>query len=396
MTSLPSQFQDYRAILAVLPDDWRDVIREFGLVSSHRDAKIEEPEELMQLLFAHIGCGLPLRQTVAWVATAGGPACSHVTLHRKMRKAAPAFAALVRRLASSKEFASRESWGGYEVVALDGSVVVSPGPTGRGGRLHVALRLADLVVADAEVTTTDGGETLRRFEWAPGQLVVADRGYANPPGIAHVVRSGADVLIRVNRASLPLYGADGLKVDVLGWVRTLQGGAASERDVCVRAGDGGEVIGRMVAKRVPKDRLASARGRARREHGDDADALEMAEWVVLFTTATKQRMTASQIMETYRLRWQVELLFKRWKSLCNLDGLPNYRKDTLVTWLTGKLLLLMCAERMVDAARPAFSPLPNRESIARNIWLNIRTATMEGLVDAVARGRLSAAAVASA
>jgi len=388
-----TRFEDYRAVLAVLPEDWRDVIREFSLVSDHRDAKIEEPEQLMQLMLAHIGCKLPLRQTVEWVAEAGGPTCSHVTLHRKMRKSAPAFAALIRRLADEKVLAPRERWCGYEIIALDGSVVVSPGPTGRGGRLHTALRLADLAVVDAHVTTTDGGETLRRFEWAPGQLVVGDRGYANPPGIAHVVASGADALIRVNRGSLPMYGTDGTKVDVLAWVRALKGGAAMECDVEVRNADGQGIQGRLVAKRAPKERLTAARDRARREHGDDADALEMAEWVVVFTTAAKHRMTPSQVMETYRLRWQVELLFKRWKSLCDLDKLPNYRKDTLVTWLTGKLLLLLCTEKMVNAARPAFSPLPNQEAAARHLWLTLRAATMEGLVHTVARDRVGTAAL---
>ena len=82
-------------------------------------------------------------------------------------------------------------------------------------RIHVVLRLHDLAVRDVLVTGAAEGETLRRFLWMPEQLVIVDRGYSNPPGIARVVDQGAAVLVRVNRGALPLYGEGQRQLDVL-------------------------------------------------------------------------------------------------------------------------------------------------------------------------------------
>jgi hypothetical protein len=69
------------------------------------------------------------------------------------------------------------------------------------------------------------------------------------------------------------------------------------------------------------------------------------------------------------LRWQIELQFKRWKSLCHFDRLPNYRDDTIQSWLTAKLLLGFLLDRIGAAPLPA-APLTGRSSraIAREPW----------------------------
>jgi hypothetical protein len=326
------------------------------LISDHVNARLHEAEDLMHLILLHVGCDLPLRQSVHLMAEAGGVKCSHVTLHRKMRRVGPFLQELIATMADARDVADTETWAGYTPVVIDGSVVVSPGPSSAGGRLHAVLRIADLCVVGAQVTTTDEGETLRRFAWSPGQLIIADRGYANPVGIAHVAREGANILVRVNRGALPLYDPEDEQIDVLRWVRTLNGNGAHHRLAIVRNDHGDDVRGRIIAKRLPADKVDAAKARVRKEVGDDPNALEMAPWLVVFTTAASDRLTDAQVIDLYRLRWQIELLFKRWKSLCDLDKLPNYRKDTLVAWLSAKLLLFLCAERKAALASGELSP----------------------------------------
>ena len=77
------------------------------------------------------------------------------------------------------------------------------------------MRLADLSLVDCLVTDEHVGETLRHFKFKAGQLVLVDRGYANPPGIhSAVVKDGAHVLVRYNFGSLPLYDQHGNVIDV--------------------------------------------------------------------------------------------------------------------------------------------------------------------------------------
>ena len=77
-----------------------------------------------------------------------------------------------------------------------------------------------------------------------------------------------------------------------------------------------------------------------------AKQLEQASYILLFTTAPAGRLSAARAVEAYRLRWQIEPQFKRWKSLCRFDRLPNYRDDTIKSWLTGKLLLGLVVDRI--------------------------------------------------
>jgi len=162
-------------------------------------------------------------------------------------------------------------------------------------RIHAALRLSDLSVVHAHASDVSGAESLRRFQWQEGQLVIGDRGYGNAPGIVWAVQQGADVLVRLNRGALPLVDAHGDSIDVIGWVRRLDDGEIAERIARGRCSvDGQEhtVTGRLVATRLPKAKIEEARKRVRKEQGADLteETLEMAAYLVLFTTAPKARL----------------------------------------------------------------------------------------------------------
>lgn len=358
--------RDWKLLLSLLPPDYERLAVEHGMLKTQwKNAKITSVDDLLRLLFVHGGSDVPLRQTVTLVKEAGGPDISAVVLHKKMRKAAPFLGELIARLCGTSRDVAPELWGGYELLAIDASTVSGPGADGIDARMHTVIRLADLRVVDVKVTGVSDGETLRRFCWLPGQLVIADRGYSNAPGILSAVEQGADVLVRVNRGALPLY-SDGKVIDVLAWLRTLDGHRACERTVTVRHWTGGhlrEVSGRLIGFRLPDAEAAEARERVRSEHGASTtdEMLEAAAYVALFTTVAAARMSAARCVEAYRLRWQIELQFKRWKSLCRFDRLPNYRDDTIRSWLSTKVLLGLLLDKIGSAAAELSPPEPSVE-----------------------------------
>ena len=250
--------------------------------------------------------------------------------------------------------ATPESWAGYEMVSLDASTVSGPGAEGSDVRLHCVLRLHDLRVRDVCVTSASEGETFKNFVWEADTLVIADRGYANAPGIIWVVDHGAAVLVRVNRGALPLSSPSGKAIDALAWCRSLQDNVPHERPAVVVHGKGKaerKVEGRLIGFHLPPEQAHAARERVRREEGPavSKEKLDAAEYVILFTTTPASRMSADRCVDAYRLRWQVELQFKRWKSLCHFDKLPNYRDDTMLSWVTAKLLLGLLLDRVAAA-----------------------------------------------
>ena len=214
-------------------------------------------------------------------------------------------------------------------------------------------------------------------------MALGDRGYANPPGIASVVEQGGDVLVRVNRTALPMYASNGQRVDVMAWLRSLKGYMPREQAVTVVSGDT-EVHGRLIAVRLPEAQAQKVLAWVRRELGNKASEadLEAAHYVVLFTTVRVERMSTAMCLELYRLRWQVELTFKRWKSLCHFDKVPNYRDDTILSWLSAKLLLAVLMQRMATGASPLF-PRSRKKNNSNAVVL----AAVEGRQHSVARHR---------
>ena len=359
MTAAPSYSdEDWQAVLAHFPVETERLAHEHKVINVQwPNAKVHDAATLLRFILLHVGADIPLRQTVTLIAEAGGPSLAPVWLHKRMRRAQPYLAALVElMIADVVADATPESWAGYEMVSVDATTVSGPGAEGSDVRLHCVLRLHDLRVRDVCVTSASEGETFRNFVWEADTLVIADRGYANALGIFWVVDQGAAVLVRVNRGSLPLTALSGKTIDVLAWCRGLKGNVPHEQRAVVAQAKGKgreerKLEGRLIGIHLPQDAARAARERTRREDGPavTAEKLEASEYVVLFTTAPASRMSAERCVGAYRLRWQVELQFKRWKSLCHFDKLPNYRDDTMLAWVTAKLLLGLLLDRVAAA-----------------------------------------------
>jgi len=340
----------WQTIAQFLPPEYEALAAEHQQVETKfGNAKIRDATTLLRFILLHVGADLPLRQTVAVMAEAGGPRLSPMRLHKKMARAAPYLRALVERMVDWPTEGASERWGGYVLSAVDATVVCGPGAFTTDARIHTKLRVADVSLASVEVTDETGGETFCRFAWEPGELAVGDRAYFTPRGIQHVLDAEADVLVRYRLDGVPLQDADGEVLDVLDAVAHLEVGETLDIDVKAELPDR-LAPGRLVAYRLPHDAVERARERMRREKRSELSprVFEAAKYVLLFTTAARSRLDANRCLQAYRLRWQIELQFKRWKSLCGFDLLPNWRDDTTLAWLYAKVLLGAMLDRMAS------------------------------------------------
>ena len=324
---------------------------EMGLVKKrppHIGQKVVDIGVALRLVLHYVAQRGSQRATIAAAAAAGLLAISQVALFKWMRKIGDYLEALVARMVEPGQYAS-DRWGGYALVVADATTVERPGATGTTARIHYGLHLADLRPRFIRITDATVGETMRNFDPEPGELWIVDRGYANPPSIEVTVDRGSDILVRRNRSSLPVFDVHGRRIDVFSLIRrTTARGRAKERKVYVRT-----VAGRMFAVRLTWMRLAEtdaarARAHAKRARVEDADELDAAEYIVLVTTVPKARLDAEQILALYRARWQVELDFKRDKSIGQLDTLPSLLPETIRSWLCAKVLLGLIARRLAS------------------------------------------------
>jgi len=351
-------------IEAQLPPNWRELAETHGVspgkVPSQLGAKVTDVLVPLRMVLHHVATNTSLKTTAAIAAAAGLIDISGVALHLWMRKFAPFLAAVLLALTDAAKHFAAACWAGYDILLVDASSVSRPGSKGTTGRVHYALRLSNLQPVQIDVTDDKGGETFRRFAKMarPGQLWVGDRGYANPPGIAAINARGADVLVRYNRGSLPLYDGNGRLLDVLDKLtrRMNKPGVPREWAAWVHPQRGERLRGRLCAVRLPPDKVDEARARLRREQGSavSAESLKMANFVAVFTTVPRDRLSTDRVMELYALRWQVELSIKRDKSIAGLDRLPNFRDDTIRSWILAKLLLTQIARKIAtpDVAIP--------------------------------------------
>jgi hypothetical protein len=291
-------------------------------------------------------------------------------LHKKMIRAGSYLHALVTAMVGSPLGSRPEKWGGYEVSVVDGSMVSRPGSVRGDGRLHLRMRLSDMKYLQLRCTDVDEGETFRRFDFGRNELVIADRAYSHAPGIAHVLDCGGEVLVRLNRAAMPMFwpGTED-PFDIMTALRALPANVLREQDVWVRHKVNGQVRsirGRLCMVRLPQDKVQRARKRLRRRHQKQSiqlypDTLEAAGYMILFTTASKQRLSTTQCLELYRLRWQIELQIKRWKSICGFDRMPNFRDDTIVSWLYAKMLAAALLEKLTLLTSEVFPPIDSED-----------------------------------
>ena len=82
---------------------------------------------------------------------------------------------------------------------------------------------------------------------------------------------------------------------------------------------------------------------------------EYACYVMVFTTLPIIAASAQQVLEGYRLRWQIELTFKRLKSIVQLGHVPKLDDQSSRAWLLGKLFVALLTQKLVQVGR-ASSP----------------------------------------
>ena len=330
---------------------WRAV-----LAALRRARDIPDAESLLRLLLMHVANGYSLAETAARAGQLGME-LSAVAIFKRLRASEEWLRWLAEQQRGRQRLAIETQ--GRPVRAVDATTVSEPGSTGTDWRVHYAVNLANLQCDFFELTGVEGGETLRRIPIRVGDIVMGDRVYSTPVGVAHVKAAQADIVVRLNRQSLPLFDAGGNQLKVLRLFRKLKVGQIQEWTTQVKHPAGGWVPGRLIAlkRSAAATRLARRRlevNASKKQKKVSPESWEAAQYFYVWTTLSNS-FPASTVLELYRLRWQIELAFKRMKSIMGLGHLPKKDPASARAWLHGKIFASLLVERMVEAA-DTFSP----------------------------------------
>ena len=318
---------------------------------------------VLRTLLLHVGCGYSLRETAVRAKATGVAAVSDVTLLNRLRQAEGWLQGLCQALLAETGVRWRGPQPRRRMRAVDGTVIKEPGQTGSLWRLHYSLRLPELSCDYFALTATEGRHTGEHFGRLParaGDVILADRGYSHAAGVAALARQGADVIVRLNTSTLPLFDSSGERMALLPQLRRLRAaGKIVQEPVWVHHQDQ-RLAGRLCVLRKTEHAIAKAERRLTRweqKHQRKArpETREYARYVMVFTTLPESEMSAAEVLEHYRFRWQIELVFKRLKSLLAMGHLPKYDDQSSRAWLYGKLLVALLTQKFVRLGS-SFSP----------------------------------------
>ena len=345
--------EDWELVKRLLPEQWEQKARELG--AFRRGREIGDPSALLRVMLIHLAQGCGLRETAVRAEQGGLASVSDVAILKRLKGCGAWFEWMAGALRQKwlPDFPVGAAWFGRRIRLVDGSMVSEPGETGSQWRLHYSIGLPALNCEEVIITTPKEGETLKRFEVREGDLFIGDRGYAHPGGIAHVVTGKADVIIRTNLVTLPLYDAQGIRLQVLSRLRGLSVGEYGDWPVQVKSGKQW-IEGRLCAIKKGVAAAQKARARVMRESQRNGtqmqpETLEAADYVFVFTTLAAA-CSACSVMELYRARWQIELAFKRLKSLVQLGHLKKHDEIAARAWLQGKLLVAFLVDALLVTA----------------------------------------------
>lgn len=350
--------KDWELVQMFLPRGWQAQARKLGALQ--RERKISSPETLLRVLLIHLSEGCSLRETVTRARV--GELCdiSDVALLKRLRASSEWFRWIAQGLLSNRQLnLMKPAWlNDLRVRSVDATVVSEPGSTGTDWRLHYSLELFGLNCDEFKLSRQDLGESFSNFDIAPGDLVVGDRAYSRLKGLWYVRERGGHFLTRYFARSFTIRDARG-KFDLHSSLGALEIGEIGDWRLLAKSANQKVMPIRLCAIRlsdhVAKEAVRRAAREARKkQRRANEKTIELHRYVIL-PTSLPETVAASDVMNLYRARWQVEIAFKRLKSIIGLGHLPKKDLESGRAWLHGKLLVALLVQAIVDEGR-FFSP----------------------------------------
>jgi Transposase DDE domain len=351
-------WDSWSAIATRLPADLDldQLARSSGAILRRRGDGIGDAASLLQLIFARGPGGKSLQDTVAWARMNGGAELAAQSLNARLHQSVAFLDALLHRLLTARHAGKPLLWSGRCLRIADGSSLSQPGSKGTDWRLHGVYDLGSGSFSHLEITDQRGAESLLRCAPATNEVRIADRGYAKAKDLrAFLAQSdtgGQDFIVRVGWKALAWSDAKGDPFNLIHHLQTYPAGTENQ-EWAVQAQVGSTkrpslLPLRLIAVPLPPDRAEAARRRVKRtasKHQDRTDPRTLlAAGFMVLVTSLPANIPAAEIYAVYRLRWQIELAFKRLKSLLHVDRLPTRTRGGSLSWLYAHLILLLLAE----------------------------------------------------
>lgn len=351
--------KNWELLTQFFPEGWECKAKDLGAITRLR--KFSSVSDILRLLLIHLADGCSMREASARAKQGDLVDVSDVALLKRLRLSSEWFRWMSMELLKRRGLKlDPPQWiEQYNVRSVDASVISEPGSTGTDWRLHYCIQLFGLQCDQFILSRQELGESFVNFSIKKNDLIIGDRAYGRLAGFAHVRNSVGHYIARFKNKAFTIYTGDNKELDLLEKLKVLSIGEIIDLDIMANTKDFPNFRMRLCAIRKSDEEAQKAMENARKEHRKkqrkiNPITIEMHRYVILVTSLPKT-ISAFNILELYRLRWQIEIAFKRLKSILGLGHLPKKDEKSCRAWLHGKIFVALLAQSIVDEGH-FFSP----------------------------------------
>jgi len=197
----------------------------------------------------------------------------------------------------------------------------------------------------------DSKSPLANAEYEPGCLRIQDLGYFNLERMKAQAERGEFWLSRYKVGTV-VFDAQGERMDLLNILITLKKSGVKQHEYNILLGAQSQIPARLVIGQLPQEAAGRYRARIKenaKNKGKTAsqDSLALCDWTLLVTNANAERLPFADCFLFYGIRWQIELLFKLWKSHGKLGSSASQNPWRILCELYAKLLALIVQHWLV-------------------------------------------------
>lgn len=346
-------------IFEMMPKGWKEAAREEKALIRGRN--IKTPEELLRLNFLYQTYGGTYGLTSALTQISENQkGLNKTAVEKRIVNSASWLKWLCENLSRQEGFlVTPPEWlKDYKVNLVDASDYACNGSRGADFRFHYMVDLFTMNATEMYFTAASDGETLTRYtNIKEKDIIVADRGYCSISEICYTVGHKADYVLRMRSTSFNLYTEDGKKYDLTEELkRDYTPGRIIDLKLFIKSKKEYIPVRICAVAKSDKDIEKSQRQMKKSNHNRKPLSELQTIWshFVVAVTSLDSRFSAEQILEIYRMRWQIELVFKRFKSIFGGREFTARKEESVKSWFYGKLLIAIICETLAKKGR--FSP----------------------------------------
>lgn len=338
MSVLPLHEEEWEYVRTLLPADLQESARSAGALLRCRN--VPDAAALLRMALAYAVSDLSLKDVAAWASSLQVAEITGPGLFYRLREAESWLEHVLAQVLEAEVAAPAGAW---PVRVVDATVINGPGDKAVQWRAHVLINPATGGLRRVELTDNSGGEKLVRHRIERGEVVLGDRAYATARGLYAVRQAEAHAVVRFAPGNLRTCDEQRQRIYL------------AEQETHVPAVGAVEFL--IVLPVPPKPTKShkiwkSTKAIAWIPARAVAARTRSGEVIWILTTLGSAELSALQVLTLYRLRWQIELLFKRLKSLLHLDTLPSRQGPTAKSWMLARLLAAALAQRLVQPSGP--------------------------------------------